>query len=288
MVTLVVPGSSDRMLVKARDIDVDELVIDLEDAVIPERKREALEAVLAALAQASFTAGRLAVRVNAVGSPWAHEELIALAAVPAVTGVVVPKVENPGDLAFVDRLLDGAERAAGRDKPLRVQALIETAQGLTQLLAITTAAPARLDGVILGYADLAVSLGRSRATAAELDRWLAVQDAVLIAARSAGVIAIDGPYLQLDDLDGLSASAVRAAGLGFDGKWAIHPKQIEPIVTAFSPTPEEIEHAEGVLDALARAAEQGGGAVAAAGEMLDEPVRLAALRTLARAGRVPA
>ncbi len=284
MVSLVVPGSSERMLAKARTIDVDELVIDLEDAVIPERKSDALAAVLEALEAAGFHAGRVLVRVNAIGSAWAHQELIALSASAALAGVVVPKVQSAGDLAFVDRLLDGAELACGRPQPLLVHALIETAQGLSAIDRIATASP-RLDALILGYADLSVSLGRSPAAVGDLDRWLAVQDAVLIAARAAGVRAIDGPHLKLDDADGLVAAARRAADLGYDGKWAIHPAQLAPIVAEFTPSPAEVEHAEAVLGALARAAQDGGGAVDMDGEMLDEPVRLAALRTLARAGR---
>jgi citrate lyase subunit beta/citryl-CoA lyase len=272
------------MLAKARGIDVDELVIDLEDAVIPERKREALAAVLEALDAGDFRADRVVVRVNAIGTAWAHQELIALSAADALAGVVVPKVESAGDLAFVDRLLDGAELACGRRTRLAVQALIETARGLTALDQIAAASP-RLAAIILGYADLSASLGRSRAAIADLDRWLAVQDAVLLAARTAGLRAIDGPHLKLDDGDGLLAAARRAADLGFDGKWAIHPSQLAPIAAQFTPSPAEVEHAESVLEALARAARDGGGAVAMDGEMLDEPVRLAALRTLARAGR---
>src|SRR5205823_1858195 len=189
-----------------------------------------------------------------------------------------------GDLAFVDRLLTGIERAAGHTEPLRVQALVETARGVRALDDIA-ASCARLEAIILGYADLGASLGRSRAGAAELDLWLAVQDAVLTAARAAGLQAIDGPYLAIDDEAGLRAAAARAADLGFDGKWAIHPAQLEMLSAAFTPSEEEVAHAEGVLAALSEAADGAAGAVALDGEMLDEAVRLAALRTLARAGR---
>ncbi len=272
------------MLAKARGIDVDELIIDLEDAVLPERKSEALAAVLEALDGAGFKAGRVLVRVNAIGTAWVHRELIALSEVTAIAGIVVPKVQSAGDLAFVDRLLDGAELACERHQRLHVQALIETARGLAGLDRIVSASP-RLEALILGYADLSASLGRSRAGAGDLDRWLAVQDAVLIAARAAGLRAIDGPHLGLEDTDELIAAARRAADLGYDGKWAIHPSQLEPIAAEFKPSRAEVEHAESVLRTLARAAQDGGGTVAMDGEMLDEPVRLAALRTLSRAGR---
>jgi citrate lyase subunit beta/citryl-CoA lyase len=274
------------MLAKARTIAADELVIDLEDAVIPERKTEALQLVVDALAGESFVASQVTVRVNAVGSPWAHQELIALAgAAGPLHGVIVPKVQDAGDLAFAERLLSGAEAAAQRPAGtgLKLQALIETARGVANLATIAGATD-RLHGLILGYADLSVSLGRSPSGRDDLDRWIAVQDMVLIAARTAGVRAVDGPHLQISDIDGLTTAARRSADLGFDGKWAIHPSQLDPIREAFAPSPEEVAHARAVLDALSTAAADGGGVVQLDGEMLDEPVRLAALRTLERAG----
>jgi citrate lyase subunit beta/citryl-CoA lyase len=258
------------MLEKARGIDVDEVVVDLEDAVVADRKAEARADAVAALG-----AGLVAsVRVNAPGTPWAHDDLIALAqAEQPPLSVVVPKVGGAQDLAFVDRLLEGSS--------LRVQALIESAQALRALDEIAAASP-RLDALILGYADLGVSLGRSRSAPPE--RWLAVQDAVLSAARAAGLQAIDGPLLAIDDDAALRAAAAWAAELGFDGKWAIHPSQIAPITEAFTPTDEEVARARAVLAALAEAAADGRGAVSLDGEMLDEPVRLAAERVIARAG----
>jgi citrate lyase subunit beta/citryl-CoA lyase len=285
--SLVVPGSSERMLEKARGLIVDEVVIDLEDAVVPDRKSQALLDVIAALAHPEgFTAGTVAVRVNAPRTPWAHEDLMTLAAAERrPDSVVLPKVESAGDLAFVDRLLDGVERAAGHAQPLRVQALVETARGVRALDEIANASP-RVDAIVLGYADLGASLGRSRAGAATLDLWLALQDAVLAAARAARVDAIDGPFLAIGDDAGLRAAAARAAALGFDGKWAIHPSQVEPLTAAFTPSEDDVAHAQSVLAALSRAEANGAaGAVALEGEMLDEAVRAAALRTLARAGR---
>jgi citrate lyase subunit beta/citryl-CoA lyase len=273
------------MLEKARALPVDEVVIDLEDAVVADAKAHARAAVVEALAQGEFACGAVAVRVNAPGTPWAHEDLIAIADAEArPDSVVVPKVQGAADLAFVDRLLDGVEAAAGRAEPLRVQALVETAKGLRALDEIASASP-RLDAIVLGYADLGASLGRSRSGAADLDRWLAVQDAVLASARANGLQAIDGPHLAISDETGLEAAARRAADLGFDGKWAIHPSQVDALTKAFTPEPEEIAHAEAVLAALAQAADGARGAVALDGEMLDEAVRVAAQRTLARAGR---
>jgi citrate lyase subunit beta/citryl-CoA lyase len=273
------------MLDKARGLDVDEVVIDLEDAVHEEAKARARSEVIHALATGGFGRTGLTVRVNAAGTPWAHQDLIAVgAAVARPRSVVVPKVEDAGDLAFVDRLLDGVERAAGHAEPLPVQALVETARGLRALDEIASASP-RLEAIVIGYADLAASLGRSRAGAADLDRWLAVQDEVLAVARAAGLQAIDGPYLAIDDIDGLRARARRASDLGFDGKWAIHPSQVDVLTATFTPGADEVAHAEAVVAALDSAAGGGRGAVALDGEMLDEAVRVAALRILARAGR---
>jgi citrate lyase subunit beta/citryl-CoA lyase len=281
---LSVPGSSGKMVAKAPGLGADELVLDLEDAVAPDAKADARDLVVAALADGRVPAERVAVRVNAPGTPWCHADLIALAgaAVPPAS-VVVPKVEGPGDLAFVDRLLDGVERAAGAARPLRVQALIETALGLTRVVDIAAASP-RLAALILGYADLGASLGRSPAGAQDLDGWRPAQHAVLAAARAAGLQAIDGPYLGTAPDAAFLAAARRARDAGFDGKWAIHPSQVPALNDCFTPTADELERARAVVAAL-HAAERdaGAGAVALDGQMLDEAVRVAALRTLARA-----
>lgn len=282
---LSVPGSSEKMLGKAPGLGADELIVDLEDAVVASAKDDARALVAATLASDAWAGVAVSVRVNAPRTPWCHLDVVALAALarqPAA--LVVPKVESAGDLAFVDRLLDGVEAVSGRARPLRVQALIETAAGLARVQEIAAASP-RLDALILGYADLTASLGRTGAGANDLDGWRPAQDALLLAARAHGLQAIDGPYLGVAVDDGFTAAARRARDLGFDGKWAIHPAQVAALNQAFTPTAEELERARAVLGALARAERDGGaGAVALDGEMLDEAIRAAALRTLARAG----
>jgi len=272
---LSVPGSSERKLGKAAGLAADEVVIDLEDAVAVAAKDEARAATVAALS--SWRGGGVAVRVNAPGTPWCHLDIAALgglAQLPA--SIVVPKVQSAGDLNFVDRLLDGVEAGSGRREPLRVQALIETAAGLARVQEIAAASP-RLDALILGYADLAASLGGTR----DLDAWLPAQHAIVVAARAHGLQAIDGPYLGVAPDDGFHAAAARARDLGFDGKWAIHPSQVEALNAAFTPDAGEVERARAIVAALDDAEE---GAVQLDGEMLDEAVRAAALRVLARAG----
>jgi citrate lyase subunit beta / citryl-CoA lyase len=276
---LSVPASSERMLAKAEVLPPDEVVIDLEDAVAVAAKDEARAAAVDALSR--WHGPGVAVGVNAPGTPWCHLDLAALgelAEQPA--SIVVPKVESAGDLEFVDRLLDGVEARSGRTRPLFVQALIETAAGLARVDEVA-AASVRLDSLILGYADLDASLGGAR----DLEAWLPAQHAVVVAARANGLQAIDGPYLGVEPDERFRAAAARARDLGFDGKWVIHPSQIESVNELFVPTEAELERARAVIAALEEAEREGGqGAVSLDGEMLDEAVRAAALRVLARAG----
>jgi citrate lyase beta subunit len=270
---LVVPAAPAAKLEKGRTIEADEVVVDLEDAVVPGEKDRARESVVEALT-GEWAADSVAVRVNAIGTPWCHLDLAALAGVAAT--IVLPKVESTGDLAFADRLLDGA---GGEET--RIVALIETAQGLRDVGEIARASQ-RLDGLILGYADLAASLGRGQGEPAG---WRFAQDALLVAARAAGIAAIDGPYLGIRDDDGFRAQVAHARALGFDGKWAIHPAQLGALREAFTPTDDEVQDAEATLAALERAAAEGAGAVAAGDRMLDEALASSARRVLARAGR---
>ena len=164
---------------------------------------------------------------------------------------------------------------------MRLLALIETAAGLAAAAEIARASE-RLDGLILGYADLAASLGRPGGGAPQ--DWRFAQESVLVAARAAGIQAIDGPHLGTRDDDAFRAGALHARTLGFDGKWAIHPAQLDALREAFTPTDDEIADAREVLAALERAAADGAGAVAAGDRMLDEALALSARRVLARAG----
>ena len=279
---LSVPASDPRKLAKAAGLAADEVVIDLEDSVAPAAKAEALRAATQALE--GWAGPSVSVRVNPPRSARCHVELVALAGLAHPPGaVVVPKVQSAGDLAFVDRLLDGAEAAAGGGHRLGVQALIETAEGLAGIDEIP-AGSERLEALILGYADLAASLGRSGAGAATLEYWLPAQEKLLLAARRHDLQAIDGPYLKTAVDGPFRAAAERARDLGFDGKWAIHPSQVDALNELFTPSSEEVEHARAVVQTLGRSErEHGAGAVALDGQMLDEAVRRSALRVLARA-----
>jgi len=278
---LSVPGADERKIEKAARSGADEIVVDLEDSVPAAGKAEARKLVAAWLARTDAVDCRIAVRVNAARTPWCHLDIQACVQPggPSMS-IVLPKVETAGDLEFADRLLDGVEAAAGRSEPVTLQALIETAEGLANLRQITAASP-RLRTLILGYADLGASLGRS--AGAPLDSWLWAQDAVLVAARTAGLQAIDGPFLGVADDAPFRRAVTRARDLGFDGKWVIHPRQITTVNAVFTPTEDELTQARAVLDALREAEARGAGAVALDGRMIDEAVAVAARRVLARA-----
>lgn len=266
---LSVPGSSEKMLAKAAGLGADEVVLDLEDSVAPEAKETARSLVAGALRGGAPAA----VRINGLDSAWWREDVDAVGSLAG--SLVVPKVERPEDLERVARRLDALGEPAG---DTRLQALIETARGLRDVGDIAAASP-RLDTLILGYLDLAASLGRPLRQD-EPGRWLHAQEALIVAARASGRQAIDGPHLAVGDEAGLRGAAEHARDLGYDGKWAIHPAQVPVLNAAFSPRPEELERAQAVLDALAEA---DAGVLAADGEMVDEASRKLALGVLARA-----
>jgi citrate lyase subunit beta / citryl-CoA lyase len=276
--SLSVPGSSERMLAKAGGLGADEIVVDLEDAVAAAAKDEARELVVGFLTREEAPAATVTVRVNSLAGPWGERDVVELArrAGSRIDSLIVPKVERAEEIAAVERLLDAhGEGAAG----VRLQALIETAAGLLRVGEIA-AGSARLDALILGYADLAASLGRAPGVLPP-ERWLYAQETLLVAARAHGLQAIDGPYLEIRDDEGLRLRARHARTLGFDGKWAVHPGQVAIISETFTPAADEIERAQAILDALERA--EGRGAVELDGEMLDEAVRKQALEITARA-----
>ena len=273
---LAVPGSSAKMLAKAQQLDADEVVIDLEDAVTPDRKDEARATAAEAIRNGDWGDRSVAVRVNALATEWGERDVAELArdAGPRLGSLVVPMAESADQMLAVDGLLGGHD--AG------LQALIETAAGLSAVREISTATP-RLETLIIGYADLAASLLRPLKADYPGDRWHWVRETVLVAARTAGIQAIDGPHLEIADIDGLRVEAERTRALGFDGKWAVHPSQIDPINEVFSPRQEEVDRAGAMLAALDRAEAEGGrGAVMLDGEMLDEVHRKLALEVLAR------
>jgi citrate lyase subunit beta / citryl-CoA lyase len=280
--SLSVPGSSDRRLEKALGLEADEIVIDLEDSVAPEAKERARTYVARFLARQSSGGPAVAVRINPLSSPWGEGDVIEL--LPEVgrriDSLIVPKVEHADDILAVQHLLESGRE---REPSAGLQALIETAAGLLHVGEIAAASP-RLESLILGYADLAASLGRAPGQRPP-QSWLYAQDALLVAARAAGVQAIDGPYLDVRDEAGLRRHAEHVQTLGYDGKWAVHPAQLKIINATFTPTAQQMARAHAVLDALSAA--DAPGAIELNGEMIDEASRKVALQVLAR-GRAAA
>jgi citrate lyase subunit beta / citryl-CoA lyase len=275
---LVVPGSAPEKIEKARGVVVDEIIIDLEDAVVPAAKDQAREEVVAAISTGDWVAGSRSVRINGIATGWHDADLEALAGCgDRLTSIVVPKVESAAELASVDEKLSGLGDA-GR---IGLQGLVETAKGLLALGEIAASCE-RLHALIIGYADLGASVGRR--SDFEHARWGTARDLVLFAARANGIQAIDGPHLGIRVDPGFEQAVEEARRDGFDGKWAIHPGQLASLTEAFTPTEEEVRDARQVIDALRQSEEGGGqGATALNGQMLDEAVRLSALRVLAAA-----
>ena len=275
---LSVPGHASRMHEKALSLAADETVFDLEDAVAPGAKAQAREAVAATLARAEWAGRMVAIRINAVGSKECHDDLALVRelALRIELTAVVPKVQSGDELVEVANRLDDA---------VGLQALIETPAGIEAAPQIACSTP-RLRALILGYADLASALGR-RGAERHIDRWLYHQEAVLAAARIAGLHAIDGPFLLLGDPVALGRAARVARGLGYDGKWAIHPDQVPVLNQVFAASDAELRWAGKVQDSLAEAAQSGDAAVRVDGAMVDEAMRAHADRLHALPRRAP-
>ena len=289
---LTVPGSSERFLAKAASLAADEVILDLEDAVAPKVKDEARALVASALERGWQGDQVLAVRVNAVNGPWAYRDVIEIVerAGRAVDAIVLPKVSAPEHVSWLDLLLSQVETATGLPPGrIAIEAQIEDAAGLAAADQIAVSSP-RLAALVFGPADFMASVGmRSLSIGAQPpgysggDAFHYALMRILVAARSAGLQAIDGPYAAIADLDGLAVAAASAAALGFDGKWVLHPDQIGPVNAAFSPTQDEYERAEGLLEVYENATTgQGRGAVRHGSEMIDEASRKLALVAAAR------
>ncbi|HJW69725.1 MAG TPA: CoA ester lyase [Candidatus Binatia bacterium] len=282
---LSVPGSSPRMLAKAAFLGADEVILDLEDAVAPAVKDAARGQVIAAIRGGDWAGKTVAIRVNGVETRWCYRDVIEV--VEGARGrldcIVIPKVERAADVAFVDRLLTMVEETCGVEPRVKLELLIETAVGLENLRDVARASP-RIETLILDPADMSASLGLPAGAAAEHgDRWHWIRSTILLAARAAGLQAIDGPHLDVGDTEGLRRAAQQARALGYDGKWALHPGQLDPLNAVFAPSQEEFDRAAAVLEAYAHATgSQSRGAVRFGSEMIDEASRKLAVQCVAR------
>lgn len=252
---LYLPASNARAIEKARTLDCDVAVLDLEDAVAPQAKADARAAAVEAVRGGGF-GPRLGVRINGLDTEWGLDDLAAMKAAGA-TLVVAPKVETPEAVHAL---------SAGLGKGSALWAMIETPRALMALGDIASADGA-LDGLMLGVNDLAKGLG----TGASADRepfkpWLAM---LVAASRANGLLAIDGVFNRIDDADGLAAEALQGRLYGFDGKSLIHPSQIAGANAAFSPSDAEIAQARAVVAAFAQPDVEGQGAIRVDGAMVE-------------------
>ena len=278
---LSVPGSSPKMLGKASGLPADEVFMDLEDSVAPLAKEEARGNVIQALKEGDWTGKTRVVRVNGVYTSWCYRDVIEIVenAGEYLDCIMIPKVEYASDVQFVANLLRMIEDTTGLDKKIGIEAQIETATGLKNIHDIAHASD-RTETLIFGPADMSASLGLPTVTAGlpipgyPGDHWHHVLSTILIAARDAGLQAIDGPFLVIKDLDTFREMSMRARGLGYDGKWALHPGQIDVLNEVFTPTQDEYDKAEAMLEAYAHATDvERRGAVMFGTEMIDEASR---------------
>ena len=289
--TLSVPGHRSNMHAKAAQSAADVVMLDLEDSVPIEAKEAARTTVATALREIDWGRRLMAVRINALQTPFAYRDLLHVAesAAPRIDTIVIPKVYSAADVHFVSRMLDGIELAEGIDTPIGIEASIESAAGLTQISKIA-AASGRLKTLVFGIADYSADVGARLVSISghgeDEDqlypghRWHFAMSRIVMAAKAAGLLAIDAPYGNFKDTQGLARSASMACALGFDGKWAIHPTQLDTINQIFSPSPADVGRARRVLEAHDAARKAGHGAAALEGRMIDQATVRLARRTV--------
>ncbi len=284
-----VPGSNPRFLEKAQGLDSDQVFLDLEDSVAPLAKPDARKNIVEVLTTGDWGSRVRTVRVNDWTTQWTYRDVIEVVegAGAHLDCIMLPKVQTADQVRALDTLLTQIERTMGYDVGrIGIEAQIENALGLTNVDAIAASSP-RVETIIFGPADFMASINMKSLVVGEQPPGYDVGDAyhyilmkLLMAARAHDKQVIDGPYLQIKDLDGFRRVAGRSAALGFDGKWTLHPTQIEVANDVFSPTQGDYDHAEDILDAYAyHTSEKGGatGAVMLGDEMIDEASRKMAL-----------
>ena len=258
---LYMPGANERALEKAKGLDADALILDLEDAVAPDAKPEARERVCAAVQSGEYGHRELTIRVNGIGTEW-HEDDLAAAAHAGPHGVVVPKVNSADE---VRTLVDALEKAGAPDHTM-LWAMVETPVAILHAEEIA-AAHERLAVLVMGTNDLVNETfalhvpGRS-----PLVPSLTI---ALLAARAAGKVILDGVYNDVKDEEGFAAEARQGREMGFDGKTLIHPSQVEPTNEAFAPSEADVEHAGEVIEAYEQAQAEGRGVVTVNGRMIE-------------------
>ncbi len=277
---LITPASNPAMIAKAAQSAADAVCIDLEDAVAPAEKEASRALVVQALQTLDFGSRLRLYRINALDTPFAYRDLIDVveAAGDRLDLIIVPKVNRPEDVAFVDLLLSQIEwRQHFVPGQIRLEVQIETALGCVNVDRIAAASP-RLDALVFGMGDYAASLQMPLAAIGEPDqhdhrypghRWHHVMSQIVTAARAFEKRAVDGPFASFRDLDGFRQAVGWARSLGYDAKWCIHPGQLDAANSAFTPAEDEVTWARKVLAAYEQATTAGQGALTVDGRMVD-------------------
>lgn len=282
-----VPGSSEKFLAKAPTLAADQVFLDLEDSVAQSEKETARARIIEALKTLEFPAEKTVVyRVNGTDTPFYYRDLIDVVeqAGDKIHAVMLPKVQTPGDIELTDKLLTQIELAKGYEVGrIGIEAQIEDAKGLVNVEQIAVASQ-RMETLIFGPGDYSAAIGIPITQIGGTpegypgDHLNYLYSRLVVAARAAGIQAIDGPYAAFKDEDGLRERTKLVRALGLDGKWTIHPAQIDVINEIFTPTREQWEKAEAMLAAYREATESGAGAAIFEGEMVDEANRKMAER----------
>ena len=287
---LAVPGTNPALFKKAAQSAADIIFLDCEDAVAPDDKEQARKNIIQGLNEVDWGGKTLMVRINGLDTHYMYRDVIDIVeACPRLDMLLIPKVGVAQDVYAVDMLVTQIESAKGREKRIGFEVLIETALGMANVESIAQSSR-RLEAMSFGVADYAAST-RARTTVIGgvnrdsgvltdkdadgkrqyfwTDPWHAAQTRMLVACRAYGLRPIDGPFGDFGDPEGYICAANRAAVLGYEGKWAIHPSQIEPANQVFTPSADEVTKAKRIIEAMAQASKEGRGAVSLDGRLID-------------------
>jgi malyl-CoA/(S)-citramalyl-CoA lyase len=287
---LAVPGSNPSMFEKAAKSAADIIFLDVEDAVAPDDKEQARKNIIQGLNDIDWGTKTMMVRINGLDTHYMYRDVVDIVeACPRLDMILIPKVGVPADVYAIDMMVTQIEAAKKREKRIGFEVLIETALGMANVEAIAQSSR-RLEAMSFGVADYAAST-RARTTVIGgvnkdsvvlsdkdadgnrntfwTDPWHAAQTRMMVACRAYGLRPIDGPFGDFGDPDGYLSAANRAAVLGYEGKWAIHPSQIELANQVFTPSEAEVTKAHRIMEAMAEAARAGKGAVSLDGRLID-------------------
>ncbi|PIE06817.1 MAG: CoA ester lyase [Rhodobacterales bacterium] len=279
------PGSRPQIFEKMAASAADVINLDLEDSVAPDDKETARKNIVEATHDIDWNTKYLSIRINGLDTPYWYKDVIELLenGSDRIDQIMIPMVGNAQDIYAVDALVTAVERARGRTKPISFEVIIETAAGIAHVEEIAAASP-RMQGMSLGYADFAASMGMATTgiggTQANYfmthegqtdyaDPWHYAVSAIVAACRAHGVLPVDGPFGDFSDDEGYIAHSKRAATLGMVGKWAIHPKQVKLANEVFTPSPEAVAEAREILAAMEEAKASGLGATTYKGKLID-------------------